>query len=62
MRYRNRVINFEKCHVFTTLSSKIVFEKHKLHASNNEKYPMHLCHTLFAFYMKTFNLYISMDE
>jgi hypothetical protein len=25
--YRNRVTNFEKCHVFTTLSKKIVFEK-----------------------------------
>ena len=58
---RNHVINFEKCHIFMTLSPKIVFEKTKTTCSLIMKL-LHLCHTLFAFCKKTFNLYMPKNE
>ena len=36
--YRNRVINFEKCHIFMTLHPKFVFEKTEIVCSLIMKY------------------------
>ena len=47
--HRNCATNFEKDHVFTTLSPKFLFEK-----TQNACSPIlvHLCHILFAFCKK----------
>ena len=59
--HHNRVTNFEKCHVFSTLNLKLYLKKHKPHALLSLNL-MHLCHTLFAFCKKNFNFNIPKDE
>jgi hypothetical protein len=56
-RTRNRVTNFEKVHVFMTLSPKIVFEKTQIACSLIMKFVTFM-HTLFIFCKKNFNLYM----
>ena len=61
MGYRNHITNLEKCHIFATLNQKIVFEKIQTASSLIMKL-VHLCHTLFVFYKKTYNIYMLNDE
>ena len=58
MGHRNHVTNFEKCYIFMILSPKIVFEETQKTCSLIMNV-VHLCHTLFTFCKKIFNLYMS---
>jgi hypothetical protein len=59
--HHNHVINFEKCHVFTTLNPKFVFEKIETVCSLIMKSSAFM-YTLFAFCKKTINIYMLSDE